>query len=62
MFYYFVHRSLTFILNILSEFSILPRVRIAKKNVGIFIQNNFYRKWGWFTMRNYAGTCKDICS
>ena len=48
-----VQRNLTFILNVLSESSIhftQLSIVFAKKNVGCV------------TVRNYAGTCKSICS
>ena len=34
---------------------------IAKKYVGIFTWNGFYRKWSCTTMCNYKGTCNGIC-
>ena len=52
-----VQSDLTFILNVLSESSILFAlfsIVLAKKNTSSFTEN--------FTLRNYAGTCKGIFS
>ena len=57
--------KLIFILNVLCKSSIHFthfQYFFAKKIIRIFKQYGFYRKWGCLTMRNYAETCKVICS
>ena len=64
-----VQRDLTFIFDVLSEFVIsfvsfaVSLAVMAVKNVVIFTLNDFSRKWGCESMRNYAETSMyhDIC-
>ena len=60
-----VQRKFTFIINVLSKSDIhfyLVFNSSCEKECWYFHMKWFYQKCGCLTGRNYAGTCKDICS